>query len=1561
MKATETNAPASDGREEDGSMNPAESELLKDLIILSPRQKTKADGQSAKKDFFLRLPPIRAEEPVQSLRAALAEVAGFAHLTNFRFELENDYDTTNSDNSNSKISPSIISPFTGKDAVVSVPSQVKSLEQEPQNEQERQSFAAATSVVLDEYGDLTSLLEVGLRDGSGFRIVLETYDSASIKDHILRLRNLMESNAPAIASLVDENIAENDTIRRTGKEEFTNGNRDTEEGKNVTKNGTAAAASEEAQQKNRGDVKDKENNSKSPLPKLRLLGADSAKVDGRNLQDFFYLTCGEDPILYRGEGGGINQTTSKNSKGKHTSKKKKGKGNGNIYSKPRDDACPELQEPEEELPPEEFMRQQLPRLNELEEMVRVPCQIRYSGFHPPPPTRRWMGDLAYLEVDVNSNVPSSASETLFITATSTGFYVNNSSCDSAGNFRFNPAPAPDPCFSHALLDCLLQASNSFQVAWKTALDASKERTALIDALNKGPFISLFRVAIRGDFAGFNSASAAAERQSLESIYNIPSWLLPIPRKFENAADDAWNLNQNHSYSRSRADEELSDSFGVDIRTGAVRDWNEELQLAREMPTSNLIERVERARLIHKVLTEFGEASLLGVQAIADGQIAPMNPNEATRSQVYLHNNIFFSRAVDAGPETFKIAKGDKAARKSANRDVQCISTFHRLEKSGLFTLATVLIDYLGTRFVCQSILPGILIGEKSHTLLYGSVEAGVPLKWDKDFHNLLDEKLGESMMVASRPVLRSPLTEERMDEIKRLKNASTLVAKIENIVTEEPKKVGPADKNDVLSTCIPLEAKGILGSDRRKYVLDFGRLTPRDANWVPESKGGTGKWEECMNKNGAKSRGLIPTTLEDDEWTMNVLRPELVTTFTQVTMANYLKNKKEEMVKAKEKEDGEEKNKDSALVTADSNNSSDESKETADSNNNSYESKEKSEDAMSTPPEEDIEYLKTLRLNVNVFLPDMRSFEGIDEVAAEQIKMDEKMARDIAIFLWDDVLPKITKAIREGAVHQIPVDGKTLTEFLHRNGVNCRYLGRLADLAKEQEGLDRKLDGDLKQDRLTLVDRRTMPRCWLELIECEMVARAAKHVLDSYLTENGGVVALQPAQTVASFLSALVSESEETAAQTETRMEKRPISQPDEDDFSALTICDTGGEGDSLPPAIRNRSQVWGDINKEIGRRFRYSLTIFNSGNKLKRALYIPLLRRFCQRTGVRLIAKNYDVGGKCLCSGGNTYGGRLTSSYPISPLDIADIVPLMKHAAAYSEGFAPCSVSPSLILPPLQVSLTDARVALERAHIQTSSRALGKGLELAQEAGSLYQRVTENAVHPGVVESIDLMASIFLEAGDPVLAAANGMKALACAIQTGGFDSPHVLNAHLSLFQMFFAARQLDRSVKHLRAAIYILEISAGPRHVEHFSAYHKLGSVYSHADYNNNYLSSALHFFKEAAGRDSCDRLMEAITAKNWAKVLAGLGEYKDALKAEMRAYRTLSLFLGKEHQLTKESDQELKNYAKLAVEKGSRFMESEKVREEAAKAEAIAADLTAEEDKRKKKNNKKKKNRM
>ena len=217
---------------------------------------------------------------------------------------------------------------------------------------------------------------------------------------------------------------------------------------------------------------------------------------------------------------------------------------------------------------------------------------------------------------------------------------------------------------------------------------------------------------------------------------------------------------------------------------------------------------------------------------------------------------------------------------------------------------------------------------------------------------------------------------------------------------------------------------------------------------------------------------------------------------------------------------------------------------------------------------------------------------------------------------------------------------------------------------------------------------------------------------------------------------------------------------------------------------------------------------------------------------------------------------GRLIPSYPISPLDIVDVVPLMKHTAAYNEGFQLCYVGTTTVsLPPLQISLPDARATLERAHIQASGRALGRALELAQEAGSLYQRVTDNTAHPGVIESIDLMATIFFEAGDVNNAILNAEKSLTLTLQSGGLDSAAAFNAHQLLFQMLFTAHDMERAVKHLRASMYILELMAGPRHTEQYSAYHKLGTVYSYPDYNGKYLVVALECFQEAANRDSND----------------------------------------------------------------------------------------------------------
>jgi protein TIF31 len=1465
-----------------------ESELLTGLVILPPRQAAAAvSGGRSTLLPALALPPIRKEEPVQSLRQAISEVVGLAAITNYRLELEPT--TTAPTESSSAVpikttpyEPQLVKEFTGRGAIVSIPSSIKGLN-------DNHHIGSKTSkVVLDDWGDLSAL---DLQDGSAFTMVLHRYDVSTVKDHIHRVRQLLQGGAPSVTSLV-EPVNEKDV-----------------------------APSQQAAQVSPDIV----------LPPYDMSSA--------NLKDFFYLAMGENPSDYHGSS--TNNINNKKSESSTTSKNKKKKKASVVENVPTTSITAATRNTLEQ-----DMRHKIPRWNELEELCRIKnVEIRYSpGFHPPPQTRKWMGDLAYLEFEI----VDSSEDIVHVTACRTGFYVNK--CHGK---KFDPAPAAKDCYSHSLLDCLLQASPSLQIQWSQALAASKERAGIMNEFNLlSPELSVFRLAVRGDFDGFScSETAHSIMQQFDAAVQTPSWLVPLPNGAKKLA--GWTRNEYHGYDSSRAEDDFSNTFGLDLRSGGIRDWNEEFQLAREMPTSTRQERIDRARLLYKVMGEYGEAALMGVKAIVEGQITPMNPNEAMRTQVYLHNNIFFSRAVDAGPETFKISKGDRAARKSANRDLQCNATFYRMEKSGFSTLATVLIDFLGTRFVCQSILPGILIGDRAHTILLGAVESCAPLKWDKELHKLLESRIGASMMLATRPVLCYPLTDERVQEIERLKKDLPMFPPQLALMHQvEEEKKNDLEPDAVINSCVPVEAKGILGSDQRTYLLDFGRLTPRDANWVSVDKGGTGKWENIM-KSGAKTSSAIPMKLDDDEFTLCVLRPELVTRFIKAKVTKrYWESKEKESAQKKASDELKKQEGESDGKKMEELNVIDELKK----QEGGSVGRKKLEPFEIEIAGEDVAYMDSLQMNVNVFLPDVRYVET-DE-AVSQLKQDEELVRELSNWLWDETLPLITKAIRDG-VHasQIPSDGKSLTVFLHRHGVNCRYLGRLAALAQEQEAYDAKVDEDMKNNRLKMIERKTMPKCWLELLECEMVARAAKHVLDGYLTELGGGAAGQPAQTVASFLSATVSEMEETAAQTEARTEKRSSSEPDDDAFGALAISGVGGEGDAVPSRVRSRHEVWQDIEREIGRRFRYTLTLFNTGNTSGRARHAPLLRRVCQRSGVRLALKNYDVGDSCLCSG-NAFGGRLACSYPISPVDVVDIVPLMKHAAAFGEGFYPCMVTPHVTLPPLHVSLQDAREALDRAHVQGANHALQNGLELAQEALFLYQRVTESPTHPGVSESIDLMSSIFCEGGDLPNAILHAEKALGILIQIEGFDTSGVISAHLSLFAMNWTAKNIRSCVKHLRAAIYLCELLCGPNHAEMGTMLHKLGSAYLQPSCKDKYLNDARKCFYEAVSRDNSERLMKGISLNSYAKSLASMGDYKEALEYQKKAYKIIAIFMGKENRMTTDCEQELLSFLKLATKKGDRGVDHTKLKEEAAKAEAIAADLLASEESEKKKSNKKKK---
>lgn len=518
--------------------------LLKDLSILPPLQKKGTLSWNEMADA-IPLPPIRAEEPVSSLRGALSEVCGYAHLTNFRLVLE-----ATMSKSKSRAAPTI-SPYTGANAVVTVPISVKSLDAVPHLKNGNLIEPNDVSVTLDDYADLTPLLAKGLKDGSSFRIVLERYDAAAVRVHVTRVRYLLDGNAPFVTTLAEDEAPEQEKVKPQEKAED-------------------KATKEEA-------LIELDEQKISELPMKRPMA-----LDGNNLKDFYYLACGEEESLYEqdDEHSGKEKPSEQVDQSK-TPKKNKGK---KKEDGPGDDGD------SDQKPSGELMKVTVAHLNGLEEKTRVKCSIRYSGFHPPPRSRRLMGDLCYLEV----TTPGMPDEPILnITAVPTGFYVNRSSIEY-GSFKFDPSPAPKHCFSHELLDCLLQASDTVRDAWETALAASKERVELTATSNReNPLYSLHRVAVRGNYGCFQDSFAAAASQGLDSIVFRPSWLVPMPRNI--MGEDAWNHNSLHDYNPARMEDDLSSSFGLDIRNGAARDWNEELQGAREMPVSSPQERIERAR------------------------------------------------------------------------------------------------------------------------------------------------------------------------------------------------------------------------------------------------------------------------------------------------------------------------------------------------------------------------------------------------------------------------------------------------------------------------------------------------------------------------------------------------------------------------------------------------------------------------------------------------------------------------------------------------------------------------------------------------------------------------------------------------------------------------------------------------------------------------------------------------------------------------------------------------------------------------------------------------------
>uniref|UniRef100_A0A1D1Z9L5 Clustered mitochondria protein homolog n=1 Tax=Anthurium amnicola TaxID=1678845 RepID=A0A1D1Z9L5_9ARAE len=732
--------------------------------------------------------------------------------------------------------------------------------------------------------------------------------------------------------------------------------------------------------------------------------------------------------------------------------------------------------------------------------------IVFSSFNPPPSYRRLVGDLIYLDlVTLEGNK-------YCITGSTKGFYVNLSTGDV-----LDPRPAKPALEATTLIGLLQKISSKFKKGFREIL----ERKA-----SSHPF------------------------ENVQSLLPPNSWLgaYPIP---------------DHKRDAARAEDAVALSFGSEL-IGMLRDWNEELQSCREFPHKTSQERMLRDRALYKVTCDFVDAAISGAIGVISGCILPINPTDPECFHMYVHNNIFFSFAVDAdlgqiskdntlttkssfwqsapfcasvktssdllekscsstaedshdvsdspsdSATEAQMPDSEQATYASANNDLKGTKAYQEADVPGLYNLAMAIIDYRGYRVVAQSIIPGILQGDKSDSLLYGSVDNGKKICWDEAFHS------------------------------KVLEAAKHLHLK-EHAVLD--------GSGNVVKLAAPVECKGIVGSDDRHYLLDLMRVTPRDVNYT-----------------GPLSRFCV-------------LRPELVASFCQAEAAEMSTSRTaggdvlaepdtQNETTQEHKVDAEECNETGITTTQEPKSDAKECNETG----------------------ENFPSHKEIVLNPNVFT-EFKLAGSEEEIAA-----DEASVKKAGSYLVDVVIPKFVKDLCNLEVS--PMDGQTLTDALHAHGINIRYLGRVAHMIKH------------------------VPHLW-DMCTTEIIVRSAKHILKDILRESQDH---ELGPSITHFLNCFFGAispagSKGKASNIQLKTQKKEQVRPQ------LPHKPSRGQKSNNLKSQAVYSQVtseglWFCIQEFA--KFKYQFELPKDSRLCIKK--ISVIRNLCQKVGISIAARKYDI-----------------------------------------------------------------------------------------------------------------------------------------------------------------------------------------------------------------------------------------------------------------------------------------------------------------------------------------------
>ncbi|KAF9665748.1 hypothetical protein SADUNF_Sadunf16G0156000 [Salix dunnii] len=937
--------------------------------------------------------------------------------------------------------------------------------------------------------------------------------------------------------------------------------------------------------------------------------------------------------------------------------------------------------------------------------IKCVDSIVFSSFNPPPSHRRLVGDLIYLDV-----ITLEGSK-YCVTGTTKMFYVNS----STGNV-LDPRPSKATSEATTLVGVLQKISPKFKKAFREILEC------------KG---------------------SAHPFENVQSLLPLNSWLglYPVP---------------DHKPDAARAEDALTLSYGIEL-TGMQRDWNEELQSCREFPHSTPQERILRDRALYKVTSDFVDAAIKGAIGVISRCIPPINPTDPECFHMYVHNNIFFSFAMDSDLEQLskkcnsdtssktentsssikssekatangvkcdgstaevmelppesssepQLAESEQATYASANNDLKGTKSYQEADIPGLYNLAMAIIDYRGHRVVAQSVLPGILQGDKSNSLLYGSVDNGKKICWNEDFHSKVVE--------AARRL--------------HLKEHTVLDG-----------------CGDAFKLAAPVECKGIVGSDDRHYLLDLMRVTPRDANYTrPGSR-------FCL------------------------LRPELITAFCQAEAVARLKSRPKSEGRVQVAADSTE------VAGVGKQVKSEEAAVSIDNQEIAKEGKADTVEERAPPLAGSSESHEEILFNPNVFTEFKLSGDP------EEIAADEENVKKVSSYLANTVLPKFIQDLCTLEVS--PMDGQTLTEALHAHGINVRYMGKVAEGTKH------------------------LPHLW-DLCSNEIVVRSAKHLLKDLLRDTDDND-LGPA--ISHFFNCFFGSCQAVGVKVSTNSSPSRATKKEQAGNHSSRKSSRGQTRWKGASTRKNQSSymnvssetLWSDLQELAKLKYEFELPD-DARLQVKK---VSVIRNLCHKVGITIAARKYDLHTAMPFQMSDILNLQPVVKHSV-PLcsEAKDLVETGKVQLA--EGM----LSEAYTLFSEAFSILQQVTGPMHREVANCCRYLAMVLYHAGDmAGAIIQQHKELIInerclgldHPDTAHSYGNMALFYHGLNQTELALRHMSRALLLLSLSSGPDHPDVAATFINVAMMYQDIGKMNTALRYLQEALKKNERLLGEEHIQ-------------------------------------------------------------------------------------------------------------------------------------------------